>query len=238
MKPLLKKTLIIALFSIAMGYLETSVVVYLRVIYYPKGFCFPIAPINNGIAFTEILREAATIIMLYTIGYISGRNRPERFAWFIYCFGIWDIFYYVFLKALLNWPETLFTWDILFLIPVPWIGPVLAPCLVSLLLIVLALFIIYFTEMGKNAKLKPAEKWLLLIGCLVIIFSFIRDYLMVAGANGNSPKSIATDKQALFCEMANYVPQNYPWWLFIIGFAIMTGGIWKYYERMKKANSP
>jgi len=235
-KPVYKKLLIIALFSVAMGFLETAVVVYLREIYYPKGFCFPIEPFSAGNAITEIWREAATIIMLYTIGYLSGRNKPERFAYFIFCFGIWDIFYYVFLKALLNWPESFFTWDILFLIPVPWIGPVLAPCLVSLLLIIWALLIIYYTENGKNAKLKAPERWLLLIGCLIIIFSFIRDYIIISRANGNCFKSMTTGRQSFFNELSTYIPQNFPWWIFCIGFAVMLVGVGKYFGRMRRAN--
>src|SRR6201998_1661345 len=105
-------------FSIAMGFLETAVVIYLRKLYYPHGFQFPLVPIDNDIAMVEFLREAATIIMLLGIGIIAGKNTSQKFGIFIYCFAVWDIFYYVFLKLLLGWPESLFTWDILFIIPV------------------------------------------------------------------------------------------------------------------------
>jgi hypothetical protein len=38
------KTIIwLAVFSMAMGYLESAVVVYLRKLYYPDGFKFPLA---------------------------------------------------------------------------------------------------------------------------------------------------------------------------------------------------
>ncbi|MBK6833902.1 MAG: hypothetical protein IPG89_06345 [Bacteroidetes bacterium] len=66
--------------------------------------------------------------MLVGAGIIAGKTRLTRFAYFIIAFAIWDIFYYVFLYVLLQWPESLFTWDILFLVPVPWTGPVIAPC--------------------------------------------------------------------------------------------------------------
>jgi hypothetical protein len=115
-----------------MGYMESSVVVYLRAIMYPDGFGFPLAPFDSHLAVTEIFREVATIIMLLGAGIIAGKTFPERFAWFIYCFAIWDIFYYVFLKALLGWPESFMTWDILFLIPATWVGPVISPIIVSL----------------------------------------------------------------------------------------------------------
>ena len=53
----------------------------------------------------EYGREFSTIVMLVVIGYLSGKTRIERFFYFIFCFGIWDIFYYVWLKVFLNWPR-------------------------------------------------------------------------------------------------------------------------------------
>jgi hypothetical protein len=89
-------------FSIAMGYLETSVVVYLRELYYPQGFDFPLAPISPSLAVTEFWREVATIVMLWGVGVLAGRSKTEKFALFLYSFAIWDIFYYIFLKILLT----------------------------------------------------------------------------------------------------------------------------------------
>ncbi|HEY4798398.1 MAG TPA: hypothetical protein VII99_04895, partial [Bacteroidia bacterium] len=154
----MKRTFIwISLFSIAMGFLESAVVVYLRAIYYPRGFDFPLTNMNSLIAFTELGREAATIIMLAGIGIITGKNPTQRFAWFLYCFAIWDIFYYIFLKVLLNWPDSLFTWDILFLIPFPWVGPVICPCIISISMIALALLLIYFNEKNHLLKVNSRE---------------------------------------------------------------------------------
>ena len=93
----LRKTLFwLTMFSIAMGYLETAIVVYIRKLYYPEGFTFPLVPISHDIAVTEFWREAATIIMLAGIGILSGKNASQRFVFFLYAFAIWDIFYYVF----------------------------------------------------------------------------------------------------------------------------------------------
>ena len=86
----------LTIFGIAMGFLETAVVIYLRRIYYPDGFKFPLVEIENGILSVEILREVATIIMLFAIGFLAGKTKLQRFAFFIYSFAIWDIFYYVF----------------------------------------------------------------------------------------------------------------------------------------------
>ena len=91
-------------------------VIYLRELYYPVGFKFPVTPIARHVAITELFRELATMVMLLAPAAMLTMKRMERFAWFCYCFGVWDIFYYVFLKAVLDWPASLFDWDILFLV--------------------------------------------------------------------------------------------------------------------------
>ncbi len=154
-----KKTLTlflwISIFAVAMGYLESAVVVYLRKIYYPDGFKFPLQAIDKQTGLIEMFRELATLIMLAGAGILAGRTRTEKFGFFIFCFAVWDIFYYVFLKLLLNWPESLMTWDILFLIPVTWVGPVIGPVINSLTMIVLAFLISYFTDKKPQIKIKP-----------------------------------------------------------------------------------
>ena len=129
----------VIIFSIAMAFLESAVVVYIREIYYPEGFNFPLKLIDNHIAITELLRELATVIMLIAIAVLAGKNSYERFAYFILSFAIWDIFYYVFLKMILNWPLSFLEWDVLFLLPYTWVGPVIAPIINSILMIILAL---------------------------------------------------------------------------------------------------
>ena len=89
------KILWITVFAIAMGFLESAVVIYLREIYYPGGFAFPLKLIGGTLALTEILREAATMIMLLMVASIASRRAIERFAWFIYALlsGIYFIMY-------------------------------------------------------------------------------------------------------------------------------------------------
>jgi hypothetical protein len=229
----LTKTIIwLTLFSIAMGFMETAVVVDLRELYYPKGFDFPLMPIAPKIALKEFLREAATIIMLAGIGILAGKNKMQRFAFFIYAFAIWDIFYYVFLKLLLDWPESLFTWDILFLIPIPWVGPVLAPCIVSLTMIALSYFIIHFQEKNYEVEFKWKEYSLLLLGCQIIIGSFLWDYIE---SHTISQIWMPSSENELLKDMANYIPQAYNWWIFWFGEAILLYGIWTFVVRTKKS---
>jgi len=162
-------------FAVWMAYVESTVVVYLREIYYPDGFAFPIILIPQKMALIELGRELATILMLLSIAFLSARRGWQRFAYFIYAFAVWDIWYYVWLKIFLDWPESLLTWDLLFLIPVPWSAPVLAPVIVSFSFIAAALLILYFENKAIRFHLKKWE-WVLFISSPILIFiSFIID---------------------------------------------------------------
>ena len=172
---LFKKLIWVAIFSISMGFVESAVVVYLRRIYYPEGFSFPLKPLIDNLIGVEVLREAATIFMLLSAAALAGKKIWERFAYFLFCFGVWDIFYYVWLKVLLDWPSTIFDWDILFLMPMPWIGPVIAPVTISMLMIFFGIFIIYSFYKGYDFRPILISRILVLVGTGFIIFSFMRD---------------------------------------------------------------
>jgi hypothetical protein len=234
MKQPLKTLLWLTIFSIAMGYLESSVVVYLRVIMYPEGFGFPLAPFEPNLALTEIIREAATIIMLLGAGIIAGKTFSERFAWFIYCFAIWDIFYYIFLKALLNWPESLMTYDILFLIPATWVGPVITPVIVSLTMIALALIIV-FRSRKKDVKITPVE-WIFFIGgSHVLILAFIWDYSkFILGRYSIGEIWRMPDTRPLYKLGLQYIPHSFNWILFWIGEILIITGIVILFMRIRK----
>ncbi|MBK7174043.1 MAG: hypothetical protein IPH84_12595, partial [Bacteroidales bacterium] len=165
----------VTLFAIAMGLLETIVVIYLRELYYPEGFVFPVKAMAPHIISTELLRELATLVMLLTVGIIAGKNGTTRFAWFIYAFAIWDIFYYIFLKWLVNWPDSLMTWDILFLIPLTWVGPVLGPVINSLMMILLAVLLIMANK-TRIFNLALLEWSLLIAGSGLVIIAYVRGY--------------------------------------------------------------
>jgi hypothetical protein len=233
-KELFKTISWLTLFSIAMGFLETAVVVYMRKMYYPDGFKFPLVPISPDIAATEFWREAATIVMLIGVGILAGKNAPQRFVFFLYAFAIWDIFYYVFLYVILGWPSSMFTWDILFIIPIPWIGPVLCPCLVSLTMIILMISTIHWQLKGKTGKLSGLEKIILFGGSLVIIISFIWDYLdYVHIHSAQSSFTLARNKQ-LFSEGHGYIPKEFSWTMFWCGQIMIAGGVLLFSMRMKK----
>ena len=234
MMTLNRKLVWLTLFSIAMGFMESAVVVYLREIYYPNGFSFPLVPIENKIALVEFLREAATIIMLFGIGMLTGKTAAQRFAFFIYCFAIWDLFYYVFLKMLMDWPASFMTWDILFLIPVPWVGPVITPCLVSLTMILLALAIVVFQERGINTQLKWKDWTWFILGSFIIITSFVWDYFLYVGkVNSKSTIWTLSSDNSMFQDIRTYIPAEFNWTLFVLGEFILLMGIMFYIRRIR-----
>lgn len=167
--------LMVFLFAAAMGYFEAAVVVYLREVFYPEGFLFPLKMLSGRFIAIELFREASTIIMLIAVSVLSGKKLWERFGYFIILFGVWDIFYYVWLKATINWPESLFDRDILFLVPLPWIGPVIAPVLIAGLMVAIGVSLTYLYHKEYSYKPSPATWVLALAATAVILYSFIRD---------------------------------------------------------------
>jgi hypothetical protein len=207
-------------FAIAMGLLETIVVVYLRELYYPEGFAFPLKLMKPMMVSIELLRELATLIMLLAVGFIAGKNASTRFAWFIYAFAIWDIFYYVFLRLLVNWPESLFTWDILFLIPVTWVGPVIGPVINSLTMILLAIILI---EKSRRAAIRISGfEWMLLIlGSIAVILSYTLEYTHFMLDKFSLHELFKPENPQLVVDYATtFIPRHFMWGLFACGVAL------------------
>jgi hypothetical protein len=207
----------LVLFGISFGYVEAAVVVYLRDIYDPlrhrlhperaPNDLFPLisveqlqtsGPNNMRRLIIEIGREAATMLMLASIGLAIGSNLRQCAAAFFVAFGIWDIFYYIFLNLMIHWPDSLFTWDLLFLLPAPWVGPVLCPVLVSLVMIVCGLYTLrHDVRIGW-------KHWLAIVaGGLVIIAAFLWDTRALA---------------------AGAIPTHFPWPVFAAGLLISILG--------------
>jgi hypothetical protein len=124
-------------FAVAMAWLEAACVFYIRALVdRVEPYQVNPLPINDPLGNVELWREAATLVMLATLGLLAGRTWYRRAGYAALAFGVWDIFYYVFLRLISGWPRTLLDWDILFLLPLPWWGPVLAPVSIALVMIV------------------------------------------------------------------------------------------------------
>jgi hypothetical protein len=229
--------LVVTIFSIAMGLLESAVVIYLRKILYPEGFGFPLSPVTPDLILTELLREGATLIMLLGIGFLAGRNVSERFAWFLYSFAIWDIFYYVFLWLLIGWPESLMTYDVLFLLPSTWIGPVITPVIVSLTMIGFALLILVLNRRREGIKI-PGVSWLALItGSVVLILGFIWDYSSFIMESMTIRDIWILPKEQVLELATQYIPRKFNWFLFILGELVILSGILGFYLRFQSGSS-
>lgn len=234
MRPDIRRLFVwMTVFFIAMAFLESAVVVYLRALYYPEGFDFPLAPMDPTLVITEVWREAATLIMLLVPGALVARSALERFAWFCFGFGVWDIFYYVWLKVLLDWPSSLASRDLLFLIPVPWVGPVWAPCVVSLGLIGLAVVLLYGRSKRPSGLVDRWSWGLLIFGAVLMIGSFTLDPLMHSfGVQGLVDTALmAESRSSALVHGRDYIPEHFPWALFVVGCAVAFGGIFRCYRR-------
>jgi len=188
------------LFALAFGWVEAAVVIYLRRLYYPHGFAFPLQPIEAPVLVVELLREAATLLMLAAVALLAGRRTWDRVAFFTLAFGVWDLAYYAGLKLALDWPAGLGDFDILFLLPLPWVAPVYAPASVAVLMIAAALAVIERERTGWRGRI-DARTWLLgLAGAAVLLYSFLGDQ---AAGTGRA------------------LPRPYPWPLLVLGDGLL-----------------
>lgn len=194
------------IYAMAMAHVETMIVVYLRRLYYPNGFHFPLVILDVPTLLLEVQREAATIVMLVTLGLATGRTRVGKLAHFLLAFGVWDIFYYVWLKVILDWPASLLTWDVLFLIPIPWVGPVLAPVSIAFTMIGMGLILLHLESRGpvlSASRLLWLAQWL---AALLGVLSFTMDVLPLLPEQGQG--------------LAQWHPTVYRWWLLLLAQAL------------------
>jgi hypothetical protein len=184
---------------------------YLRAIYYPLengGFRFPVITLDGLKAMgdehvrrlaIEFGREIATLLMLGAVGVAAARNRREAWAHFMIAFGVWDIFYYVWLKAFIGWPENLMTWDLLFLVPVPWVSPVLAPVLISISMIAAGTIVLHCEAIGQPLRTRWVDWLMISSGGVIVIVAFCWDYRNI---------------------MDGGLPNPFPWLIFGLGLSL------------------
>ncbi|HJT88221.1 MAG TPA: hypothetical protein VJ732_10205 [Bryobacteraceae bacterium] len=195
-----RRVFAILLFAVAFGYLEAAVVSYLRVLHEPArqrfypgrpaSELFPLLTLQQaretqqtGVLAIEVGREAATIVMLAALALAVSANTGQWFAAFVMAFGAWDLMFYIFLKVLLGWPASLMTWDVLFLIPVPWAAPVLAPSIVAALMVIAGFWHLRREARGAPVRIGGRHWAGIVLGGAILIVSFTMDYpnLMAGG---------------------------------------------------------
>ena len=197
-----RATLTVVVFAAAMAYLESAVVVYLqRALDISPDHLFPLSrpDMVGDLAAIEVGRELATIVMLVGVGCLAGRRWVDRLAWTAVAFGVWDIGYYFWLWVLIGWPHSPVTWDVLFLIPVPWAGPVWAPIAVSGCLIGFGLEAARQVGAGGMPRVSLVRVSAAVAGGLLVVGSFV----------ANAPALVAGD-----------LPGAFPWPVFVAGLAV------------------
>jgi hypothetical protein len=198
-------------FALGFAWVEGAVVVYLREIYFGGAFYFPIVTgwedgrfVADHLMHIEFGREIATILMLVAVGCVAGRNRLQKFCFFMIAFGIWDIFYYLWLRVMIRWPDGLMTWDLLFFIPLPWVGPVITPVLIALAMTAAGSLIIYHDERGVMIRWRWFD-WAIELGCgLLMIVAFCWDWKNIMRLPDGTPYT--------------GIPNPFAWWLYLPAF--------------------
>ncbi len=201
-----------ALFSLVMAYVESAAVVYLRRINGSETFTINPGPFDPHIAAIEVGRELSTLLMLFIVGWMAGKNFQSRLGFFLFTFGIWDIFYYVWLRIIADWPESIIDTDLLFLIPLPWWGPVLSPILIAALMSVTGVRMVILDNQDKKVQINACKGVALVAGILLVLYAFMADAIANLPAN----------KQVL----SQLQPNPFNWPVFLLGLGLEIYASW------------
>ncbi len=202
----------VALFALAMAYLEAAVVVYLRRIYGITDLVRDVVAYDPRLAAVEAGREAATLVMLFAVGLVAGRSPQARLGFALFAFGLWDILYYAWLFVLIGWPATLLDQDILFLIPLPWWGPVLSPVLIAVLAAAGGALTVVLDDRGRALRPGPAGWCALGAGIAAALYAFMADAL----------RALPADPETL----SRMRPTAFNWPVYAAGLLAMAFALW------------
>ena len=151
--------------------------------------------------------------MLAAVGWLAGRTWRQRAGYAAIAFGIWDVFYYVFLRPISGWPNSLLDWDILFLLPLPWWGPVLAPVSIAILLILWGTLVTQTSDrVGLSADTGERWTWAMAgVGAVLALGIFMTDAL----------RALPGGRDAIL----RVLPVAFNWPLFSIALALMAAPV-------------
>lgn len=196
---------LVVLFVIAMAYLEAAVVVYLRRLYSIGTEFLALPAFDPAIYRIELGREGATLLMLLAVSALAAETLQSRLGFFLFAFGLWDLGYYLGLRLLIGWPRSLLDVDLLFLLPLPWWGPILAPLLIAILMILTGLALILAEARGLAPVLRPLPLILLSLGLLLLLYTFMANALQAVLRRLPIPTA---------------PPAAFPWSLFLAGVTL------------------
>jgi hypothetical protein len=208
-----KRWLVVVAFAVAMAWLEAAAVYYLRTLANRiEPYQAEPLPQVAGLAGVELVREAATLVMLLVVGVLAGRTWRARWGYAAIAFGIWDILYYVFLRVITGWPHGLTDWDILFLLPLPWWGPVISPVLIALMMVVWGTLATQWERHFDYPFRAEWKTWLVnFAGIAVALYVFMEDAIRVAARGEDALRDV--------------LPTRFDWPLFAVALLLMAAPI-------------
>lgn len=204
--------LLVVAFAVGMAWVESASVFYLRtVVDRIQPYQANPLPISGAFGPVELVREAATLVMLLAVGMIAGRTWQQRLAYTAIAFGVWDILYYAFLRIMTDWPRSMLDWDILFLLPLPWWGPVLAPVSIAALMIVWGTLATQFDDAAPVTSLRRSLWAVSGCGIALALYVFMADAVHMLPADADA--------------MRQTLPTRFNWPLFMTAFALMAAPV-------------
>ena len=204
-----QRWLVVALYAAAMAYVEAAVVLYLRtMVDRLDPYQFPPVTLPDHLVRAEMVREVATLIMLFAVGWLAGRTWRSRLGYTLVAFGVWDILYYVFLVPLSGWPRSLLDWDILFLLPLPWWGPVLAPVSIAVLMVLGGTLVSRFDRPERALWPGPCAWGANLVGVALALYVFMANAIGAAGGGAEA--------------VAQVLPTQFNWPVFVVAWLLLA----------------
>jgi hypothetical protein len=206
----------VAGYALAMAYVEAAAVLYIRTLYGgvdPTARRAPVFDVPPSFGGVEFGREAATMVMLATVGWLAAPRPAGRWAAFLLAFGVWDIGYYAFLWLFAGWPTHPLASDVLFLIPLPWWGPVVSPLLLALVMVAGGAAALA-REAGTGLPRPDGWAWLALGGgAIVCLVAFMFNALRLLPSG---------------MELAQAARGGaFPWPLYLVGLALCAAGAYR-----------
>jgi len=201
-------------FALAFGVIEAAAVVYLRATtpHDPTVVRFPLVLTAENLVSVEIVREACTLIVLGAVAWIAARRWADLVGAFLLMFGVWDLTYYAVLRLVIGWPDGVSNWDLLFLIPLPWVAPVWAPATVAAIFVAAGSYL--FWTATRARRYTPGDIAVILASAAAIVGACLMEWRVV---------------------FSREVPQHFPLWLYWAGIA--TGTLWFVHAERRRSRS-